>query len=71
MNALDLVSQQRQKEQKILKLFLISSLISSVAFHAGAMTLRVGNYWSDTPLVEESEIEVTVTEDALEDPVKE
>lgn len=68
MNVPELVSQQRQKERRGLKIFLVSSLVGSLAFHAGAMTLRVGNYWSDTPpLEEEDEIEVTVTEDEIEE----
>ncbi|MDX2243004.1 MAG: energy transducer TonB [Leptolyngbyaceae cyanobacterium bins.302] len=74
MNSLELVTQQRQKEQKFLKIFLISSLLGSLVFHVGAMTLKVGNFWSSVPpLAEEAdEIEVTVTEaDVPEESVKE
>jgi len=72
MNSLELITQQRQKEGKLLKVFLVSSLFASLAFHAGAMTLRVGNFWSNVPTLEtEDEIEVTVVEDAPEEAIKE
>ncbi|MGC8712389.1 MAG: TonB family protein [Leptodesmis sp.] len=72
MNSLELISQQRQKETRILKFFLASSLVGSLAFHAGAMTLRVGNFERIIPAVEpEAEIEVTITDENLEEPMRE
>lgn len=72
MNSLELITQQRRKEAKLLKLFLLSSLLASLVFHAGAMTVRVGNFWRSEPTVEEeAEIEVTVTEAPPEEPIKE
>lgn len=72
MDSLELISQQRQKEIRILKFFLASSLVSSLVFHAGAMTLRVGNFEHTIPAVEpEAEIEVTITDENLEEPTQE
>lgn len=72
MNSLELISQQRQKEHRLLKLFLVVSLLGSCAFHVGAMTLQVGTYWNTAPdLEEEDEIEVTVTEDVPEEVIQE
>lgn len=72
MDSLELISHQRQKERKFLKIFLVSSLVGSLAVHAGAMTLRVGNFWRNAPtLKEEDEIEVTVTEDIPEETIQE
>lgn len=74
MNSLELITQQRQKERKFLKIFLVSSLLGSLVCHAGAMTLRMESFWSNVPTLkeEEDEIEVSVTEvDTPEVPVQE
>ncbi|EKQ67012.1 TonB family protein [Leptolyngbyaceae cyanobacterium JSC-12] len=72
MNSLKLVTQQRQKEQKVLKVFLVGSLLGSLVVHAGAMTLQVGKLWNPLPQEKETdEIEITVTNDMVEEPVKE
>ena len=72
MDSQNLITQQRQKEGKALKVFLIGSLLSSLAFHASAMSLSVGNIWSYIPQLEEpKEIEVTVTETPPEKPLAE
>jgi TonB family protein len=79
MNSFELISQQRQKESKLLKIFLASSLMGSLVIHAGAMPLRVGNFWNDLSIaveegeivVEEGEMKVTAIESSPEKPIEE
>lgn len=76
MNSLDSIIQQRQKEGKALKVFLLSSAIGSLALHITALTLPVGMVWHDVTASEEAdEIEITVTEalpeEALPEPTPE
>ncbi|WP_421654600.1 energy transducer TonB family protein [Leptothermofonsia sp. ETS-13] len=72
MNSSESVVQQRQKEGRALKIFLISSLIGSLALHAAAMTFKVGNFWSVIPEVPENdEMELVVEETPPEEPIPE
>ncbi len=72
MNSLELISQQRQKESRFLKVFLASSLMGSLVLHASSMTMRVGNFWNNLPTAtEEDEIEVMVIENSPERPLQE
>lgn len=72
MNSIERILHQRHKEQKALKLFLLSSVLGSLAVHSIAMTVRVGNFWnpgSDHP--QEDEMEVVVEEASAEQPIAE
>ncbi len=79
MNSFELISQQRQKESKLLKIFLASSLMGSLVIHASAMPLRVENFWNDLSIaveegeivVEEGEMKVTAIESSPEKPIEE
>ncbi len=76
MNSLELISQQRQKESRLLKIFLVSSLMGSLVLHASSMAMRVGNFWTDLSnvlptVVAEDEIEVTVIDNSPENPIPE
>ncbi|BAY31507.1 TonB-like protein [Nostoc carneum NIES-2107] len=52
--------EQREKETKALKGFLVLSLIGSLGFHVAVLASGVGNYFSRVSPVEEEPIEVTV-----------
>ena len=71
MNSSEAVNQQRQKEGKALKVFLVSSLVGSLAFHAVAMTFKVGNLWNPLPTDQEDEMELIVEDVPTEEPVPE
>lgn len=72
MNSLDRLLHQRRKEQKTLKLFLLCSVLGSLAAHGLAMTVRVGNFWNSTPdSTQVDEMEVVVEESPVEQPVPE
>ncbi len=72
MNSSESVVQQREKEGRALKIFLISSLTGSLVLHAAAMTFKVGNFWSVTPEVpEDDEMELVVEETPPEEPIPE
>ncbi|UBF26356.1 energy transducer TonB [Kovacikia minuta CCNUW1] len=72
MNSSESVVRQRQKEGKALKIFLVSSLLGSLALHAVAMTFKVGNFWSYLPTApEEEEMELVVEAAPPEEPVPE
>jgi TonB family protein len=72
MNSSESVLQQREKEGRALKIFLISSLTGSLVLHAAAMTFKVGNFWSVTPeFPEDDEIELVVEETPPEEPIAE
>lgn len=69
MTSLTSIVQQRQKEQRALKLFLASSLASSLVFHIGAMSLQVKNWWDVGSQPNESdETELVVEDLAPEEP---
>lgn len=71
----DAVAQQRVKQALLLKRFLLSGLLGSVALHGVGLYLRVTNYEvSEEPLPSEITIVVTdepqtVPEEALEEPL--
>jgi hypothetical protein len=72
MNSTETIIQQRQKERKALKLFLLSSLVGSLAFHAGVMALKVGDRGGNLPIdPTEEEMEVVVEEASPEEPIQE
>ncbi|BAY94702.1 MULTISPECIES: energy transducer TonB [unclassified Tolypothrix] len=52
--------EQREKETKALKGFLVLSLIGSLGFHVAVLASGIGNYFSRVSPVEEEPIEVTV-----------
>lgn len=61
MNSLDRILHQRHKEQRALRLFLLCSVLGSLAAHAIAMTVQVGNFWN--PVVDsthEDDVEVVL-----------
>ncbi|MCS6813406.1 MAG: TonB family protein [Cyanobacteria bacterium] len=69
MNSLTSVVQQRQKEQRALRLFLASSLAGSLVFHIGAMSLQVKNWWDVNLQPDETdETELVVEDLAPEEP---
>ncbi len=54
--------EQREKEAKALKSFLVYSLISSVALHTGVLALFINKFFLKAPEVTEAPIEVTILE---------
>ena len=54
--------EQREKEAKALKSFLLYSLISSVALHTGVLALFINKFFLKAPEVTEAPIEVTILE---------
>ncbi|MFM7363785.1 MAG: TonB family protein [Cuspidothrix sp.] len=54
--------EQREKEAKALKTFLVYSLISSVALHTGILALFINQFFRKVPKVTEAPIEVTILE---------
>jgi TonB family protein len=72
MNSLDRILHQRHKEQKALKLFLLVSVLGSLAAHGIAMTVRVGNFWHPVgDRAQEDEMEVVVEDAPMEQPAAE
>lgn len=72
MNSLERILHQRHKEQKALKLFLIGSVLGSLAAHGLAMTVRVGNFWTSAiDPTQNDEMEVVVEEMPVEQPTVE
>lgn len=67
MNSLERILYQRHKEQKALKLFLLCSMLGSLAIHGLAMTVRVGNVWNAAIApTQTDEMEVVVEETPVE-----
>ena len=54
--------EQREKEAKALKSFLLYSLISSVALHTAVLALFINKFFLKAPEVTEAPIEVTILE---------
>ena len=54
--------EQREKEAKALKSFLVYSLMSSVALHTGVLALFINKFFLKAPEVTETPIEVTILE---------
>ncbi|MBM0744116.1 energy transducer TonB [Phormidium sp. CLA17] len=72
MNHSQTVVQQRQKEGKALKNFLIASLVGSLSFHAAVMALQVSDRGGNLPIdPTEEEMEVVVEEASPEQPLQE
>jgi hypothetical protein len=72
MNSTETIIQQRQKERKALKLFLLASLVGSVTLHAGVMAFKVGDRGGNLPIdPTEEEMEVVVEEAPPEQPIQE
>ena len=66
------IVQQRHKERKALKLFLLTSLVGSLAFHAGVMALKVGDRADNLSIdPTEEEMEVVIEEASPEQPIQE
>lgn len=62
MSLSSIAVQQREKEAKTLKSFLVFSLLGSLALHIGLLASGIGNFLSRTPDLEDEPMQVVVVD---------
>jgi len=71
MNFSGTAFEEREKETKALKGFLVLSLIGSLGFHVGVFASGIGNYLTRVSQAEEEPIEITIIDTPQEKKVEE